>query len=240
VSLLFHSVAGVTYWEWNLHHPAAAGNLAGVQPTELAIVLATEESAAPGAKIEDIVKTESAPLPLAATSQPDLPPRPMPVEQQVPAEAPVVPAQVTANDSALIVPAPANPRPGVPAIVTSENANADARASAAAQRSGNSVGENNGSLINFAGYRRNPLPAYPPLAQSHRWEGTVLLSVRISPDGTAAEVKVKESSGYAVLDEAAVAAVRNWEFEPARVNQQSISSTAEVPIHFQLRTAKAR
>lgn len=240
VSLLLHSAAGVTYWEWTLHHAAADGNRTGVQPTELAIVLVPEKPAALGASMVNIVQSESARLPAAVNPQPVLSPNPVPVEHPIPAEVPVVPAQVTAKDSALVVPAPAVSGPSVPPIVTAENGSADARTSSAARRSGNSAGEKNGSLINSAGYRRNPLPAYPPLAQSHRWEGTVLLSVRISPDGTAAGVTVKESSGYAVLDEAAVAAVRNWEFEPARVNQQSISSTAEVPIHFQLRAVKAR
>ena len=45
----------------------------------------------------------------------------------------------------------------------------------------------------------------------------MLLSVIVNTRGQAANVRVKESSGHVLLDEAALTAVRRWEFEPARI-----------------------
>jgi protein TonB len=47
-------------------------------------------------------------------------------------------------------------------------------------------------------------------------------------------VLVKQSSGHAVLDEAALAAVRAWRFEPATLNGAPVEAEAEVPIRFKL------
>jgi protein TonB len=83
-------------------------------------------------------------------------------------------------------------------------------------------------------YKRNPEPMYPVSARRRGQQGTVLLAVRVSADGRALDVKVRQSSGYALLDEAATAAVRDWEFEPARVNARSVKSEIEVPVQFKL------
>ncbi len=83
-------------------------------------------------------------------------------------------------------------------------------------------------------YRKNPEPAYPLSARRRGQEGTVLLSVRVSADGRAMRVAIKQSSGFSVLDEAARQAVKSWEFEAARVNSMHIESDIEVPVRFRL------
>lgn len=45
---------------------------------------------------------------------------------------------------------------------------------------------------------------YPPLARQRGWEGTVLLALRVERDGALEKVRVSHSSGYDVLDQAAV------------------------------------
>lgn len=55
-------------------------------------------------------------------------------------------------------------------------------------------------------------PTYPPLARRRGWEGTVLLGIDCDADGAVQSVRVLRSSGHAVLDEAAAAAVRQWRF----------------------------
>jgi len=45
---------------------------------------------------------------------------------------------------------------------------------------------------------------------------------------------VQSSSGFASLDDAAVTAVKNWEFEPGRQDGEPVASRVEVPIQFQL------
>ena len=62
----------------------------------------------------------------------------------------------------------------------------------------------------------------------------MLLDITVEIRGQTAGVKVKESSGYGILDEAAVEAVRGWTFEPARLNDEAVRSQVEVPIRFYL------
>jgi len=59
-----------------------------------------------------------------------------------------------------------------------------------------------------------PRPDYPLLARRRGWEGQVEVSFRVAPSGRAEDVKVSRSSGYWVLDEACLDAVRRWRYAP--------------------------
>ncbi|RYZ90178.1 MAG: energy transducer TonB [Moraxellaceae bacterium] len=85
-----------------------------------------------------------------------------------------------------------------------------------------------------AGYLNNPAPTYPELAQERGWEGSVLLTVVVLPTGKPKTVEVKQSSGRKVLDDAAVATVKNWSFVPAKLGSETIEASVEVPIDFRL------
>jgi protein TonB len=85
-----------------------------------------------------------------------------------------------------------------------------------------------------AGYFRNPPPVYPPTAKAQGWEGTTILRVCVSTTGASSAVEVHQSSGYPVLDEAAVRAVRRWRFVPARENKVAVTAWVEVPVTFVL------
>jgi protein TonB len=80
----------------------------------------------------------------------------------------------------------------------------------------------------------NPKPHYPSLARRRGYEGQVLIQVALRADGRAAQVEVKKSSGHRVLDEAALAAVREWRFLPAHRGGQPVTATVNVPISFRL------
>jgi protein TonB len=84
-------------------------------------------------------------------------------------------------------------------------------------------------------YKNNPEPPYPVLARRRRQEGVVLLLVRVDAAGMPESVAVQTSSGFASLDDAAVAAVKSWEFEPGQQDGRPVPSQVEVPIRFQLR-----
>lgn len=84
-------------------------------------------------------------------------------------------------------------------------------------------------------YASNPPPPYPRSAQERGWEGTVRLQVRVSAVGDVADLKVESSSGYPVLDRAALDAVRSWRFRPARFGDRPVEGTVLVPIAFTLR-----
>ena len=77
-------------------------------------------------------------------------------------------------------------------------------------------------------------PAYPILARMRGYEGMVLLAVQVLTDGRAGEVRIKKSSGYALLDQSALNAVRAWRFEPARKMDTPLVMTVDIPIRFSL------
>lgn len=85
-----------------------------------------------------------------------------------------------------------------------------------------------------AAYLNNPKPPYPRPARRLGLEGTVVLRVLVSPGGKALEVKIQKSSGTGVLDDAAVNAVRNWTFVPAKQGGRAITAAVDVPINFNL------
>ena len=80
----------------------------------------------------------------------------------------------------------------------------------------------------------NPPPEYPPLALRRSWEGTVVLRIKVLPNGRAGTVEVTKSSGKPQLDEAAVEAVRNWKFIPAKRGETPIEGFATQTIDFKL------
>ncbi len=85
-----------------------------------------------------------------------------------------------------------------------------------------------------ASYLANPKPQYPPMSKRLNETGTVLLRVFVTADGKADNVKLKKSSGYSRLDDAALNAVREWRFLPAKSNGKPIDYWYDVPINFQL------
>lgn len=85
-----------------------------------------------------------------------------------------------------------------------------------------------------ADYAENPKPDYPSLARSMGWQGTVTLKVQVSEEGLSAAVEIERSSGYEILDESAIEAIRQWRFTPARRGETPIASTVIVPIIFTL------
>jgi len=80
----------------------------------------------------------------------------------------------------------------------------------------------------------NPPPVYPRIARMRGYEGLVVLEVAVSADGSCTGVEVIESSGYDILDQAAVDAVGKWEFKPALANGAAVSGKVRVPIRFKL------
>lgn len=58
----------------------------------------------------------------------------------------------------------------------------------------------------------NPPPEYPSLARRQHWQGVVVISVRVAADGGVTSAVVARSSGHALLDAAAIKAVRDWRF----------------------------
>ena len=85
-----------------------------------------------------------------------------------------------------------------------------------------------------ADYLNNPAPAYPLLSRRNGEAGKVLLLVQVTAQGTAAQVELKQGSGFPRLDEAALNAVRKWRFVPARRGDEAVAASVLVPLTFRL------
>jgi len=79
----------------------------------------------------------------------------------------------------------------------------------------------------------NAPPRYPLIARRKGWEGTVVIELRVSGSGWVKEVRIEKSSGHALLDDAALGAVRNWRIAP---NGRPDAATFKfrVPVTFKL------
>lgn len=75
-------------------------------------------------------------------------------------------------------------------------------------------------------------PAYPATAQSAHVTGTVILEALIVEDGSVGDVKVLRS--VALLDSAAVDAVRQWRYTPTLLNGVPVQIILVVTIAFTL------
>ncbi|MFW5769195.1 MAG: energy transducer TonB [Spirochaetota bacterium] len=59
------------------------------------------------------------------------------------------------------------------------------------------------------------LPDYPELARRWGWEGIVVVRIQIGPEGNVREAELLRSSGYDLLDRAALKTVaESWTFNP--------------------------
>jgi TonB family protein len=76
-------------------------------------------------------------------------------------------------------------------------------------------------------------PEYPPQAQAQGIRGIVILELLIDEQGKVASVDVIRS--IAGLDEAAISAVRKWEFEQTKVDGKPVRVRHTVPITFALK-----
>ena len=81
----------------------------------------------------------------------------------------------------------------------------------------------------------NPRPRYPPSARRNRVQGRVLLAVVVTTSGRAGSVRIRRSSGYQLLDQAALKTVKRWRFRPATRNGKPVSARVIVPITFKLK-----
>ncbi len=77
-------------------------------------------------------------------------------------------------------------------------------------------------------------PPYPPLARRRGYQGRLVLKLLVSKDGRVATVRVVKSSGYSILDRAALKTVKRWRFIPARLGSETIPFWVEVPVVFRL------
>ena len=83
-----------------------------------------------------------------------------------------------------------------------------------------------------AAYLHNPAPSYPLVARRMGWQGRVVLNVEVLESGLPGQVRLHQSSGHEVLDNAALQAVKGWRFVAARQGGQAVAKFFLVPIPF--------
>ncbi len=63
---------------------------------------------------------------------------------------------------------------------------------------------------------------YPKSALRREIEGKVVLNILVDKKGTPVEVKVVTSSGFSILDNAAISSAKAWSFEPIDVKETNV------------------
>lgn len=121
-------------------------------------------------------------------------------------------------------------------LVSSESVPANITETTAVQASTWSLPDNEPDYL--AAYLNNSAPMYPVVARRLGWQGKVLVSVEVLADGRAGQVKLQHSSGHPVLDDAAINAVKDWHFSPARHAGQPVDKWFLVPIPFVLKESE--
>lgn len=242
VSLLLHATVFTSLFVWwhSEGAPAPHGIPGGLSVTFIELSSPSSAPAAPqpqAAPVEPKPVIQPKPQPVA---------EPEPVAEHVP--EPVAPVRpVVALETR---PEPARPEPVTSAPQQAAPAQPQQVASlaTASLHTGSSTDRGQGApegfehtdgeqtedvIITEPRFRSTPLP-YPRRARDLGQEGTAMIRVKIDPRGLPAEVLLLESSGYAVLDHAAVKAVGRWQFEPERRGGRAVSGWADVPVRYVL------
>ena len=208
---------------------AAAGPESESSPIEVAVVeSAPPAEAAPPEKPPEPTPPE--PVPPPPTPVPPPPPPPEPTPQPMPEPAPPKP-EPTPPPARAVAPrppkAPTHPHTAVPAKPGPPATSADHGPPTAARGSG-------GTGHTEVRIRSNPKPDYPEEAKRAHQEGVAIVSIEINSAGEPENVKLAKSSGFPLLDQAAVAGVRRWRFYPAVMGGLPISVHKEVPVRFRI------
>jgi TonB family protein len=79
---------------------------------------------------------------------------------------------------------------------------------------------------------RNVNPVYPPAALESKVQGVVIIETRIEPDGSVGDARVLRS--IPLLDQAALDAVKQWQYMPTLMNGQAVPVVMTVTVNFTL------
>ena len=81
---------------------------------------------------------------------------------------------------------------------------------------------------------RSVKPIYPELARDMHVQGVVLVFLLVGRDGRVHDVRLDAQRHVPVLDPAALAAARQWRFEPALAGGHAVAAWVSVPFRFVL------
>jgi TonB family protein len=75
---------------------------------------------------------------------------------------------------------------------------------------------------------------YPKLAQKRNWQGKVMLSLRVTANGEINNVRIKNSSGYSILDQAAINSLIKIGYLPQVSSWLPYDIDLKLPVLYQL------
>ena len=97
------------------------------------------------------------------------------------------------------------------------------------------AGEPGGPVITHARYRGTPIPeGDPPMARRGGWQGTVMVEVWLDANGEQIKREILQSSGYALLDQAALRSVARNQFTPYTINGVGHPARLHLPVIYTL------
>ena len=158
------------------------------------------------------------------------------VVSDMPNPAPLTPTQPSPQPAPIPTPTKSVSKPNTP-VLTPNSSNAQETATAAAAPATASGKAGAPSLIEpsaDADYLKNPPPAYPRASRRLGEQGTVIVRVFISTQGTPEKAEVRTSSGFTRLDQAALEAVQRWRFVPGRRSGTPEAMWFNIPVRFVL------
>ncbi len=199
-----------------------------------AVTLATDPQAKP---VERAIEGVIIPAPVAP--QPEKP-KPKPVQpepEKKPKPKPPKQHKVQAK-KAVAKPTPAKPLPvaeASPKAVSAAEPVAEVAKSKAVAETPKPEPEPQATPpVASANRALNKAPLYPNLSRRLKEQGTVYLHVLVLKNGKVGQLKLKQSSGFARLDQSALNAVRGWTYQPAMKLGQPIDFWFVQPVVFNL------
>lgn len=236
--------------------PEKPGAAPATSPAETESPAAPAEMAAAPSEIAPATEQPSppppSPIPAPATPIPSVTPRIVTWPTiALPTATPALEMQALPRQSAKATPQP-KPRPKAarpaklaPTAAPTKHLPADALASNVPAASAVPVGAASLPAAAAAGagdavpviadprFRERPTPPiYPERARRLAQQGEVQIRVLLGLDGDPERIVLWRSSGFDLLDQAALAAVHRWRFAPARRNGDSIRAWVQVPVRF--------
>jgi protein TonB len=136
------------------------------------------------------------------------------------------PIEETRTPVAALPEAPADPQPVEPAPV--DPAPASIETPVAETPAPVRVGDTSAAPTKI----RDVRPVYPSIAQQARVQGVVIIEATISAQGKIENTRVLRS--IPLLDQAALDAVRQWEYEPTYLNGVAVPVIVTVTVNFTL------
>ncbi len=186
----------------------------------VAFTMSDQPNSVEVALVEEVPPPEVAPPPPPPPQDEEQPPPPEPtVEPMQAPEPPPVENRPPPLEHPNPKPAPAVPHPPVAPAVRPR---------------GPQLPLGTPGITAHAQYRSNPKPDYPAEAKRLRQEGVVMVNVSVNAEGRVTDASLAHSSGFPLLDQAALQAVHHWTFEPARAMGIPVASKPAVPIRFKL------